>query len=35
VARAIGQRGAGHIHAYHRVDQVGKQFWNLLCETCG
>ena len=34
VARAIGQRGAGHIHAHHRVDQVGKQFWNLLCETC-
>jgi glycosyltransferase involved in cell wall biosynthesis len=35
VARAIGQRGAGHIQAHHRVEQVGKQFWNLLCETCG
>jgi hypothetical protein len=34
VAPAIGQRGAGHIHARHRVDQVGEQYWNLLCEVC-
>jgi len=34
VARAIGQRGAGHIQARHRVDVTGKQYWDLLCE-CG
>jgi glycosyltransferase involved in cell wall biosynthesis len=35
VARAIGQRGARHIHASHRVDQAGEQYWTLLCEVCG
>jgi len=34
VAHAIGQRGAGHIRAYHRVDQIGKQYWDLLNELC-
>jgi glycosyltransferase involved in cell wall biosynthesis len=34
VARAIGQRGAGHIRAHHRVDQIGKQYWDLLSELC-
>ena len=34
VARAIGQRGAGHIQAHHRVSQTGKQYWDLLCEMC-
>jgi len=34
VARAIGQRGAAHIRACHRVNQVGEQYWNLLCEFC-
>jgi glycosyltransferase involved in cell wall biosynthesis len=33
VARAIGQRGAGHIEAHHRVEQIGKRFWDLLCES--
>ena len=32
VARAIGQRGAGHIEAYHRVEQASKRYWGLLCE---
>jgi glycosyltransferase involved in cell wall biosynthesis len=32
VATAIGQRGAGHIRAHHRVDQIGKQYWDLLNE---
>lgn len=32
VARAIGQRGAGHVQAHHRVNQVGERYWNLLCE---
>jgi glycosyltransferase involved in cell wall biosynthesis len=31
VARAIGQRGAGHVAAHHRVDRVGQQYWDLLC----
>ena len=33
VARAIGLRGAGHIAAHHRVEQIGKRFWDLLCES--
>jgi glycosyltransferase involved in cell wall biosynthesis len=34
VARAIGQRGAAHIEAHHRVEQIGKRYWDLLCESC-
>ena len=34
VARAIGLRGAGHIGAHHRVEIVGKRYWDLLCECC-
>jgi glycosyltransferase involved in cell wall biosynthesis len=34
VARAIGQRGAGHIAAHHRVEPIGKRYWDLLSETC-
>ena len=34
VARAVGQRGAGHIRAYHRVEEVSKQYWELLCGLC-
>jgi glycosyltransferase involved in cell wall biosynthesis len=32
VARAIGQRGARHIEAHHRVQEVSKKYWKLLCE---
>jgi glycosyltransferase involved in cell wall biosynthesis len=34
VARAIGQRGARHIQAHHRVDLIAKRYWDLLCEFC-
>ena len=34
VASAIGQRGAEHIRAHHRVDQAGRQYWELLNELC-
>jgi glycosyltransferase involved in cell wall biosynthesis len=34
VAPAIGQRGAGHVGAHHRVDLVGERYWDLLCESC-
>jgi glycosyltransferase involved in cell wall biosynthesis len=34
VARAIGQRGAGHIQTRHRVELVGRLYWDLLCECC-
>jgi glycosyltransferase involved in cell wall biosynthesis len=34
VARAIGQRGAGHIAAHHRVEPIGKRYWDLLSENC-
>jgi glycosyltransferase involved in cell wall biosynthesis len=34
VARAIGLRGARHIAAHHRVELIGKQYWDLLCESC-
>jgi len=32
VAHAIGHRGAGYIGAHHRVERIGKQYWDLLCE---
>jgi glycosyltransferase involved in cell wall biosynthesis len=34
VAGAIGERGAGHIQAHHRVKEIGKRYWDLLCEYC-
>ena len=34
LAEAIGQRGAGHIADFHRVESAGNQFWNVLCESC-
>jgi len=34
VTSAVGERGAGHVRAHHRVEQVGKQYWALLCELC-
>jgi hypothetical protein len=34
VARAIGQRGAGHIQTRHGVDLAGRLYWDLLCECC-
>jgi glycosyltransferase involved in cell wall biosynthesis len=33
VAVTIGQRGAAHIAAHHRVEQIGKRFWEVLCES--
>jgi glycosyltransferase involved in cell wall biosynthesis len=33
VAETIGQRGAAHIAAHHRVEQIGKRFWEVLCES--
>jgi glycosyltransferase involved in cell wall biosynthesis len=34
VARAIGQRGAGHIREHHRVEPIGNGYWELLSEYC-
>lgn len=34
VARAIGLRGAGHIRAHHRIEKIGKRYWELLSEYC-
>jgi hypothetical protein len=34
VAGEIGRRAAAHIAAQHRVDRLGKRFWDLLCESC-
>ena len=34
VARAIGQRGAGHIREHHRVEPIGIRYWELLSEYC-
>ena len=34
VAGAIGQRGALHVRTNHRVDQTGRQYWQLLTELC-
>jgi hypothetical protein len=33
VARAIGQRGAAHIRAHHRVNEVSGRYWQLLCDV--
>ena len=33
-ALALGRRGAGHIAAHHGVEQIGKRYWDLLCESC-
>ena len=32
VADTIGQRGAGYIQSSHRVEEIGTQYWQLLCE---
>ena len=32
VASAIGQRGARHIQAHHRLEEVSTRYWELLCE---
>ena len=32
VADTVGQRGAGYIQSSHRVEQIGTQYWQLLCE---
>ncbi len=32
VASAIGERGAGHIRAHHRVEEVAKLYWATLCD---
>ncbi len=34
VARAIGLRGAVHIQAHHRVEEVSSRYWDVLCEFC-
>ncbi|MEO8592161.1 MAG: glycosyltransferase [Candidatus Solibacter sp.] len=34
VAGEIGRRAAAHIGSQHRVDLIGKRFWDLLCESC-
>ena len=34
-ARVIGQRGAEHIGRRHRVNEVSKRYWGLLCEMAG
>jgi len=34
VARAVGQRGARHIQTHHRVEDISRRYWELLCESC-
>jgi len=34
VARAIGQRGARHIQAHHRVEDISRAYWELICDCC-
>jgi glycosyltransferase involved in cell wall biosynthesis len=33
VARSIGLRGAGHVWAHHRVNDVSRRYWQLLCDV--
>jgi glycosyltransferase involved in cell wall biosynthesis len=35
VGPAIGHRGAGHIRAHHRLEQVARQYWDTLCAYRG
>jgi glycosyltransferase involved in cell wall biosynthesis len=35
VGRAIGERGCGYIRAYHRLEQVARQYWDTLCAYRG
>jgi glycosyltransferase involved in cell wall biosynthesis len=32
VVRSIGQRGAEHVQAHHRVNEVSGRYWQLLCD---
>jgi hypothetical protein len=32
-AKAIGERGAGHILSRHQVNEVSDRYWRLLCDT--
>jgi glycosyltransferase involved in cell wall biosynthesis len=34
-ARAIGQRGAAHIRSRHRVNEISRQYWQVLCDSSG
>lgn len=34
VARAIGQRGTRHVEAHHRVEDISRQYWELICDLC-
>ena len=34
VGSAIGQRGSAHVRSHHRVDLVGRRYWQLLSELC-
>jgi len=35
VARAIGERGAGHIREHHQIGAVARQYWETLCAYRG
>jgi hypothetical protein len=34
VARAVGRRGSRHIQAHHRVEDISRRYWELICELC-
>jgi glycosyltransferase involved in cell wall biosynthesis len=33
VARSIGMRGAGYVREHHRVNDVSRRYWQLLCDV--
>ncbi len=35
VGRAVGQRGAAHVGAQHRLEESGARFWKVLCDSLG
>jgi len=35
VSRVIGRRGAEHIRRHHDLEQVARQYWDILCEYRG
>ncbi len=35
VAQSVGRQAARHIETYHRVEEVSRRYWELLCEAGG
>jgi glycosyltransferase involved in cell wall biosynthesis len=34
VAQSLGRQGARHVAAQHGLERIGRQYWDVLCESC-